>query len=296
MFRYEMYRLLRRKQFYFAVIFGIVLACVSCWFNYNYVYKPELDSGVEKFYMWEDLSFSLGVDGMFGWPIISTIICFWFVVPYADSYMDDLHDGVLPSIFLRGERKKYVISKIIVTYIGTFLALIIPLLFSQFLCKRVYYRGSNPWDEDDLYGVLRGTRGRYLQKKTLFADVYFKNYALYYFLFACFLAAVLSLIACGLQVVVLNSKNRFIRILIFFPVFVLNVVTSRMTDIHHMRYMHKKTNIFLNYKFMDYLAPGTYDGKYYPFLWGLLALVVLYIVWGSVHWLKKPYESIVGGA
>lgn len=226
-----------------------------------------------------------------GFSIFSTIYPFLLVVPFATSVLDDVSKRTCTGIFLRGDRKSYVIGKYIAVFAGNFLIIFIPFLLNLLLCFGIY--GSNartPFGErrlGNLDNMLYGTRKAYhtLSNKLLFADIFDKNPFLFYFLYLLLLAFLTGML--GVFVMSVSMWMRRYKIFLFLPVYILMRIGSTYTSMSLNRALANPNRTFVNLNLTDYAAPFGLGGCYYPILIGFMALIAVFAVVSGIHMTRR---------
>lgn len=227
-----------------------------------------------------------------GFSIFSVLYPFLVVIPFGMSYIDDITKKTYAPVVIRGDKKGYVAGKLIAAFIGNFLIVFIPFILNLVLTFMFYNENSKtPFGErtlGNLDGFLYGTNLNYNTpaNNTLFADMFFSNPFLYYFLYLVMLASVTGLL--GAFVVSISMWLKRYKILLFIPVYVLMRIASTYTDISLQKAVSNPNHLFINYNILDYVTPfNMISGCYYPVFIGMILFILLFVVVTAVHTINK---------
>lgn len=107
---------------------GIVL-----WHQYQYVWDPEITMynaycAESIFYRWIGAS-SFPMQSYLYYLILPVLAC----LPAGGSYFEDLHNGYYIHIYIRNQKKEYLIAKYTATFLSGGVAVVLPLLVSLYL-------------------------------------------------------------------------------------------------------------------------------------------------------------------
>lgn len=226
-----------------------------------------------------------------GFSIFSTIYPFLLVVPFATSVMDDVSKKTCTGIFLRCDRKRYVLAKYVAVFVGNFLVIFIPFLLNLLLCFRFYDSNErSPFGErwlGNIDNMLYGTHKGYhsLSGKMLFADIFYDKPFLFYFLYLLLFAFVTGML--GVLVMSVSMWMRRYKIFLFLPVYILMRVGSTYTSMSLDRAIINPNRTFINLNLMDYVSPFGVGGCYYPILAGFIVLIIAFAVVSGIHMTRK---------
>lgn len=140
LFRYigiEFKKMLRRREFIFVFIFAVCFSLASFLCDSNELYGSDIAGHYSAWYYWFPLHLPFGMT--FGTSSSFTGLLYMFALPFMASlaysycYIDEYKCGVGKSIICRESRVLYFISQAIVTFIGAFLVIFIPLILNQLL-------------------------------------------------------------------------------------------------------------------------------------------------------------------
>lgn len=121
-----------------TLVIGALLAL--CHFIFN-VLPLDMFSGYNQ-YVAASYPHNLITGWMSGSPsveneIYKTICYILAVMPYGASYYQDFKSGIIKNIYVRENKKKFLLSKSIAVFLSGGIAVVFPLIFSLILCATV---------------------------------------------------------------------------------------------------------------------------------------------------------------
>ncbi|WP_307274270.1 ABC transporter permease [Peribacillus sp. V2I11] len=211
MLYFEFKRCFMRNEFYLVFFFMLLLSIGAFIGEAIQFYGRELSfvrSSNESSIIQGVYSSSLRSTLLFLLPLISAIV-------YADSFHEDYHTGAYKAIVTKVNKNKYLLSKAIVTFLSTFIIILLSLSINQILSMIAfpveafnniyslppYDIGVQNYNPNALFDVLR------LQTPLL--------YNFQYILIISFYSGLLGLINFGIYFVYLNKHKIFGAMVVF---------------------------------------------------------------------------------
>ncbi len=234
------------------------------------------------------------------WTYFTVFFPFVIVLPFATSFIQDVQSRAVLPVWVRGTFPGYLLSKLVVSFLGGILVIGIPFFVNLVLCNLIFPHNHNvlfgEYGLHNYYGLLTGSRQIYssLQAAAPNMELYMQNP----FLCNLFYLALLSIFA-GLMSAVLMVLSFFLKkrkIILFFPFFIFWYGASVLTEFSYTDAVADMSVPFLNIEYMDYLAPLTLHGGWIPgYLAGLcvifLAFIAVAFFYAKRHALKYIQEG-----
>lgn len=218
------------------------------------------------------------------WSIFASVI-FPFLVVFANagSFVSDLHQGVYTNTIVRNNRKNYFHAKLAAVFLCNALLMILPFGLNLLLCNLFFEHNGKTlrgqMGSEGYNRVLDGTNQLY---KTYTPEVPFvklcKASPLAYNIVFILLLAVFAGVL-GMFVMAVSFIFHRYTLALFVPVYFLMRFTDVLTSYSFNRAMNEG-KYFLNWSLMDYVAPLSFSGKFYPYFVtvNLLLLAFIYAV------------------
>lgn len=262
--KYELSVMLHKKEFIFALCAMMLYALLS------FLKLGEILplGGFDKSTAFAPVNMFIGADGSPYYIYFKYVFAFLVVLPYSMSYINDSETGVLPVLFTRCGKRRYIISKIIACFVGNVLIIAIPFIFSFLLCNI-----ACPVQGNYDFGIM----GLSSYIKTLSGSSVFINTPytalpmLRLFLFSPNLyAIVITLImsaasgAFGVFLLCLSFVLKRFRPFLFLPVYLLVIAGNYMNVAGYYNSLNTGS-VYTDYQLMDYFVFSTMYGRN-PFL------------------------------
>lgn len=232
MFFQEVKRCFSRISFKIALLIGVVACILSSIsmktepYSIEYYIKAYEVSSYDNFIFFNLNSISNILILIF--PILSAL-------SYSDSYLEDIHSGLIKYIYIRYSKNKYLMCKFVANFITGGLAFVIPLIINFIVLMLIYPSlptHSILGKQTILYGGL-------------FAALFYEHPIIYiwiwlaiYFLYAGAFAS----IALGISTII---RNKFI--VLFMPFLLCNVI-GVVLDVINKYYYSPLSFLYLSTK------------------------------------------------
>lgn len=225
--------LFRRKEFYlsFAIMLGLAVAAfvTDCREYYGWDLS-ECHSASMLFYL---RTYNASFSG-----IVMSLYPLLAVLPFADSYIVDRHNAVLPVLLAKGKFRDYYFSKMLVTFLASFLVLFVPQAVNMALNAVAF-----PWTvPGDFTNVLYGWTYAGTIESFAFPRLLNDHPGLYNLLFALTLSVTGGLMAAVSYCLsyILNKSRVLIICLMFLLLNVITLICQALrlsTDAHITSYL-----------------------------------------------------------
>ena len=231
------------------------------------------------------------------WSMYSFLLSFLLVLPFATSFQDDLQKKVYGGVMIRGTRSEYIKSKMIATFIGNFVMVVIPFLINLILCL-IFLPDveTTPYGEEgsELYrAIMNGTGVDYssaCQRQPLVGVIEF-NPTMY-----CVFFLIILGLFCGFAGVVVLAVSFWVRknkIALFLPFLLISQGGETWTGISLNKAIADRTHTFFNLSIWDYVAPFSFTGKVY---WLFIVFILLlggFVYISYRHIMKIDYLELM---
>lgn len=275
MLNYQFKVMLNKKSFMIA--FSIVL--IYCLFSYL--------TNVISFYH-VDISQMMSANSLFAlssdqpyWGLFATIFPFILFLPFAFSYIEDRKIQITNYIISRSSSSAYLISQIVITFLGGFIITFVPFLLNLLLCHVTFPDNMNTYfgeyGNPNYYRTLTGSNVIiHTDIKGLpFLELYLNSQLLYNLIFLLMFSVASGL----LSVFILSLSYMGItnRLILFIPLY-LFFYLSRALDSYSYNSSLEKGTVYHNYDWLTYLTVDSFYGKNYNYLLYIALIILLIIV------------------
>lgn len=222
-----------------------------------------------------------GVGYSLSWSVFASVI-FPFLIVFANatSFVSDLHQGVFTNVICRKKQKDYFRAKLMTVFVCNCLLIAIPFGLNLLLCNLFFEHNGNTlrgqMGSVGYRNILHGTKLLY---KTYTPKVPFLKlceasplaYNIVFILIAAVFAGIL-----GMFVMAVSFMIRHYTLVLFVPVYLMMKFSEVLTSYYYNQaiYHGKK---FLNWTLTDYIAPLSFNGKFYPYFIFVNMLLLVFI-------------------
>ena len=272
----------------FKAGFGISLVCAIAFFLMAVPMPYGIFNG---FYAY------CGMGDCNEWSMYSFLLPFLIVLPFATSFQDDLHKKTYGTIMVRNNGGEYIRAKMIATFIGNFVIVVIPFAVNMVLCSIFLPHVTvTPYGEpeSDLFiAIMEGTGVDFLcinPEQPLVGLIRFSP-VVYCILFLVFLG-----LFCGLAGVVVLALSFWVRrykLVLFLPFLLISQLGETWTGISLNKAIADRSHLFVNLSLWDYVAPFSYQGKSYLIFWIFVLLLCGFVYLSYRHVLKLDYLKLM---
>lgn len=230
------------------------------------------------------------------WSIFSVLFPFLVVIPFATSFIDDLSDHTFAAVLVRGKIGQYLFAKFFATFMGNFMVVFFPFLINLILCNLfIPATGQTPFGHvtsSDFVHVLHGTNHLYqsFSPKIPFLSIYERSPLMYNFVYLLILSGTSGML--GVLVLSISLWIRKYKIVLFLPVYLLVRLGQVFQTFSFERAMGNPDKYFTNWSMIDYIAPFSFSGKYYPFFILFMILIAVNAVFSCWILCKKEYFNV----
>lgn len=303
-----------RMQFFVMVNkkeFKLAFSFTFCWALYCYWYEVKQQTGTDLMVYWDATQFYCGSNLHPLWYYFTFLFPILVVLPYATSYIVERANGTSILLISKMGVQRYILSKVIVCFIGGFLIIMLPFLINYILCQVTFphtnnimgaYYGTEGYD-----GMLTGTYyAIHVQNIQLpFLKLYL-NYPHLYYIWYIVLLSTLSGVF-GVILLCFSFLIRRGRIFLFIPLFVLlklmNVLTEYSyknagsnpfspLEVESMGY--KEGPEYVCYNLLEYVNPFGERGQNTIYLFCVAVIIVTFCSICIKFAIKKEMRHIQG--
>ncbi|MCI8409604.1 MAG: hypothetical protein HFJ09_10110 [Lachnospiraceae bacterium] len=275
----QSYLLIHKKSFKIALICNILFNAVSYLYQvFKVIGKYEIEV--------ISASYACSIsEGNPFWTYYQILFPFIVVIPFAFSYFEDKALNLIYYIETRVEKKKYLIAKVITSFIGSFIVVIIPFLLNILLNEITFPHNGNTFGSNihsieitkDLVGenVIAATI-----QKGLIGLRFFLMYPQLYNIILVFLLAIIA----GIMGAFCFCWSYFVqkhKILLFLPVYIYCYIGSIFTR------MSEEVGIAINFTLLDYAYLNTNMGKSVIIFLLELIIMIVFIGITTHHEIKQ---------
>lgn len=275
----QSYLLIHKKSFKIALICNILFNAVSYLYQvFKVIGKYEIEV--------ISASYACSIsEGNPFWTYYQILFPFIVVIPFAFSYFEDKALNLIYYIETRVEKKKYLIAKVITSFIGSFIVVIIPFLLNILLNEITFPHNGNTFGSNihsieitkDLVGenVIAATI-----QKGLIGLRFFLMYPQLYNIILIFLLAIIA----GVMGAYCFCWSYFVekhKILLFLPVYIYCYIGSIFTR------MSEEVGIAINFTLLDYAYLNTNMGKNVIILLLEFIIMIVFIGITTYHEIKQ---------
>lgn len=272
--------MLNSKSFQFAFLIVLI-------FNlYSYIQVALDNRGIDIVNMYSaDASVSINSWSRYIY-IFAKLFPFIVAFPFALSVIDDSNTKINTFILTRMKKKKYIISKLAVCFAGGFIIIFVPFLVNILLCKITFPDNLN----DYLNGYysknwcrsILGTNCDFntVQKGLPFFRIFLYSqflYNVFYIFLLSIFSGILGMFAMSFSFIIKRYK-----VLILIPVYVFFMIITNIGTIYN-----SKSDLFINFNWLDYFSVQGYDGQSILLLLGILSFITITIILTSTVFYKK---------
>lgn len=263
----------------FKISFSIVLVyCLG-----SYVSNVADCIKVDVSYMYSANALYAGNGWSNYWGMFKVIFPFIVVFPFAFSYIDDLRINVNPYYMRRMGRATYFKTKMVTSFIGGVLIILIPFFINLILCNITFPHNNNTYfGEYNRENYINSLLGTNIDISTKYKQLPFlKLYLLSPFLYNLFYIIVMSLFA-GVWSMFSLSCSFFInkvKILLFLPNYLI-LYFGRLYDA--VSYNSKQ---YINFDLMSYVAVDDFYG-HSPVLFLVVNILLLLFCFLSMKYIS----------
>lgn len=292
--KYEWNVMLHKKEFSVAFCAAIIFCVISLIQSTNTALR----------YCGTDLSEVVSANSIYAgnansglWYSFMYLFPFLVVLPHSLSYIQDVECGILPLLITRGNRKRYLFSKLSACFFGNVVIILIPFLLNLLLCHIAFpvNENSSRW----YYGVLDYS-GILLGTNNLFQTDYGALPFLRLFLYSPTLYNVLYILILsfasgvfGVFVLCLSFFFRKQKAPLFLPVFLMVLGSSVLNSYCLNRAICDAGYRYVNYNLMDYFAAFGYRGQSPYYILGIVAVLLVFCTF-AVHHALHADEQLGG--
>ncbi len=278
MFLKSQFKLLFKNKEFILTLAGMFLLSVYVFISFC----VSLYGADNVFVLSADKTFILRSESNQLSAVLPFLIPLVIVIPFADSYMVDKQNYILPSIMSQTTGKNYFFSKMFVVALSAGAVIFIPFVINMLLCLLAFPLESSNYSLYSLSGD-QSIYYTYYMNDILFAEMFVKNPYLYNFIFLCFLTLFCMLCACLIYTISYFMKSN--RILLLTLAFIVN----------NFIIIFSNTVSSIELSPFAYLIPLN-NVKYKPmgFLAFLFAVIILFIILLSPICIKKLNNIVEG--
>ena len=289
--------MLKRREFQFAFLITLLYACVAFLYNISGFRMSKIYGGKDVLYYWDANSQIAYMDFHALFPLFQILYPFLIVLPFATSYADDYKNQLLPVYVTRVSRAKYYGSKLLAGFLGTALAIGVPLLFNLILCNVFFPHNNNTWlgpyPLENFSGILLGLNAGF---KTAIPELSFARlwlvspflYNVVYLLLFSVFSGLLGSFVMGLSFCVKKWK-----IILFLPVFIVFQVLQTLDN-----QAFSKAILDENFSYdvacnpFVYVTPTARAGQNWLFMLVFCLIAVLLLLFFFWYGVKQELKSI----
>lgn len=277
--RSQIYLMLHKRSFKIALLCNIMFNIVSYLYHVIYStgkYEIEVISAVYACSISEGNPF---------WEYYQILFPFIVVIPFAFSYFDEKVLKLTYYIETRMEKKKYLMAKVITSFIGSFIVVIIPFLFNIFLNEITFPHNGNVFGSNiHSIEVTKDIVGENVIATTIQKGlVGLKFFLLYPQLYNIILVFLLAIIA-GIMGAFCFCWSYFVekhKILVFLPVYIYCYLGNIFTRIS------EEIGLKINFSLLDYAYLNTNMGKSVIILLMELIIMIVFISISTYYTIRQ---------
>lgn len=301
----QFFVMVNKKEFKLAFSFALL------WALYCYLYEVEQQAGKDLVLYWDATQFYCGSSLHPLWYYFTFLFPILVVLPYATSYITERANGTAILLISNMGVRRYIFSKIIVCFIGSFLIIIIPFLINYIFCQLTFPHTNNAmfayYGAEGYDGILTGTYyGLRVQNIEIpFLTLYLNNPNLYYILYILLLSLLSGIF--GVIILCCSFLIRRGKIFLFLPIFLLlrgmNVLT-RYSEMHAgsnplspltvESIGYKEGAEYICYNLLEYVTPFGDRGQNTIYLSVIIILIVIFCSVCTRFAIKKEIYHIQG--
>ncbi len=289
--KYEWKVMLHKKEFLVAFCAAMAFCVLSLLVSTNAALR---NCGADQ-------SEVLSADSIFAgnassgiWYFFQYLFPFLIVLPHSISYIQDIDCGALPLLTTRGDRKRYVFSKLTACFLGNVVIILIPFLLNLLLCHIAFPSNENSarWVYGVLQydGILLGTNHSYQTAYGAlpFLRLYLFSPTLYNVLYILILSLASGIV--GVFVLCLSFFFHKQKAPLFLPVFLMVLGSSVLNAYCLSRAVSDASYQYVNYNLMDYFAAFGYRGQSPYYILGVAAVLLVFCAFAVRHVLRADEQ------
>lgn len=202
---FQFKKMIKRKDFYFAFLFSLIFLFATTILDLARLYGSDVITLSSAWMYFGFSSFTLTPYSMMIQLFMMLLLPFIASLTYSYCYFDDYNYGVSKTLFARVSRNQYYFSSALVTFLGAFFVVFIPLLLRELVFVIAVPLNSpviTPgYPVDDL--IFRNVN--------FFKDLCFNHPYTYFFIYCLIPAFVSGLIGVlSFAISLFYKKNRFL--------------------------------------------------------------------------------------
>ncbi len=303
--RMQFFIMINKKEFQLAFSFTL------CWVLYCYLYQVRGEAGKDLLLYWDAKQFYCGSSIHPLWYYFTFLFPIVVVLPYATSYLTERANGTSILLISKMGVKQYILSKIVVCFIGSFIIMMIPFLINYIFCQVTFPHTNNImtayYGQEGYDGILTGTHyGLRMQHIEFpFLNLYL-NYPNLYYIWYIILLSTLSGVF-GVIILCFSFLIKRGRIFLFLPIFLLlkgmNVLTMQSDMkagsnpysplmVESMGY--KEGPEYICYNILEYVSPFGDRGQNTTYLLIVGIIIVLFCSVSTIFAIKQEMRHIQG--
>jgi MFS family permease len=198
------------------------------------------------------------------WNMMSILYPFIIVFPFGFSFIQDMRTGLFDYYVARAGRKKYFMSKMVVSFVGGALLILIPFLVNLLLCYMTF-----PHTYYSPLGYAQQISGEYVVRETVFAakpfaSLFVNSLLLYNLLYLAMFSLFSGLVAAMAMAFSFFIRRR--RILLFIPLLIIFIPEPYISSIIY----NMEAIPYINPVLLDYFGTDAFYGQSLPFIAGFI--------------------------
>lgn len=282
------------KRIEFKIAFTIMLLYSLFSFLINYMNCIGND-----YFICKDFSSNFCfISDSFSWGIFITILPFVIVLPFATSYLRERNDNTINLIISRACVKDYFLSKVIVTFSGTCIIILIPCIINAILCSIFFpHNGNTLLGGYELPSYISNLLGDNLIYTTDYSKIplihlYLENPVLYRFVFLLIITLFSSL--CSTFVLCISYIFPCNTYILYLPVYILFRFSTALREYAYEKAINNSNYNFINFSLPDYLDPFIFPGLNYYYFAVVCVIMAGFSIFSVVYIIKHPLHYIQG--
>lgn len=275
----QLHFMVRRKEFKVAITFNLIFNLVS------YLYQVYIAIGEDTLEVVSAAyAFSLNSGNPF-WSFYQILFPFIVVVPFAFSYFDDKNLNVDYYIETRMGRKSYIISKLITSFLGCFLAVCIPFFINMIL-NEVTFPHNGISFETNIHSLeyAKSLTGEdviidTVHKGIMFLKLYIFSPEVYNLFLLLLFSSVSGILGSFCMCFSYFYKKH--KIILFLPVYIYIYIGNILSNISSI------FGKYINFYILDYLNLNVNFGRRIYVLLFEILIILMFILLSTIREIKK---------
>lgn len=272
--RYQWSIMIHSEEFKLAFSIMFILTVFS-YLRYVFQYWG---SDVNQVITGSDLQAINAISNIGG--VLPYVLSLVIVLPFSTSYIVDRNYNNENFVLHRCNKDTYLLSKMVVCFVGGLLIVLVPFLINTVLCKVTFFENLNYWYGS--YGTqnyvknIVGTNQLYKSVNPVlpFMSLYLRSPWLYSLLYIIMLSIFSGLLS--IFVLFCSFWTKRYKILLFLPVYMIVRFLRVLDTASFSAAMASEKNLYLNYNIMDYFIPQSFHGQSVLFAMVFIGLMVLF--------------------